>query len=85
MFFGHTNNIDLNTINMLKNNNKNLIISQWNEDPIMPSLSDSKSNINKISFYSSIADHNFITTVWFTMYWAIDNILRRRIAEYRGS
>ena len=62
MFFGHTNNIDLNTINMLKNNNKNLIISQWNEDPIMPSLSDSKSNINKISFYSSIADHNFITT-----------------------
>ena len=42
--------------------NKNLIISQWNEDPIMPSLKDSQMNIKKISFFHKYADHNFITT-----------------------
>ena len=62
VFFGHTKNIDLNTINDFRSLNKNLIISQWNEDPIMPSLSYSKSNIENISYYSEHVDHNFITT-----------------------
>ena len=62
LFFGHTNNIDLETLKIFKDLNKNLIISQWNEDPIMPSLKDSKSNINKISYYGNEVDHNFITT-----------------------
>ena len=48
--------------NYSSNINKNLIISQWNEDPIMPSLKDSKSNVSKISFYGNKVDHNFITT-----------------------
>ena len=48
MFFGHTNNINLNTIDEIRKLNKNLIISQWNEDPIMKSLKDSKENIEKI-------------------------------------
>ena len=62
MFFGHTKNIDLNTIDEFKSHNKNLIISQWNEDPVMPSLDYSKHNISNINLYSGVADHNFITT-----------------------
>ena len=62
LFFGHTNNIDIETLENFKSINKNLIISQWNEDPIMPSLKDSKSNVSKISFYGNKVDHNFITT-----------------------
>ena len=61
-FFGHTNNIDISTIKEIKSLNKKLIISQWNEDPIMKSLKDSKSNVDKISFYGNVVDHNFITT-----------------------
>jgi hypothetical protein len=61
-FFGHTKNIDLKTIDELKSQNKKLIISQWNEDPIMPSLNYSKQNISNIKLYSDVVDHNFITT-----------------------
>jgi glycosyltransferase involved in cell wall biosynthesis len=62
LFFGHTKNIDLNTIDKLKSYNKGLIISQWNEDPIMSSLDYSKQNISNINLYSNLVDHNFITT-----------------------
>ena len=62
LFFGHTNNIYLETLDKIKNLNKNIIISQWNEDPIMKSLNYSKANIQKISYYGNIVDHNFITT-----------------------
>ena len=62
LFFGHTNNIYLDTLENVKNLNKNIIISQWNEDPIMKSLKDSKANIKKISYYGKLVDHNFITT-----------------------
>ena len=60
--FGHTKNIEQNTIKAIREQNKNLIISQWNEDPIMPSLDYSKQNLQNISMYSDIVDHNFITT-----------------------
>ncbi len=62
LFFGHTKNIDGETIDRLKSLNKNLIISQWNEDPVMPSLNYSKNNIENIQKYSKLVDHNFITT-----------------------
>jgi glycosyltransferase involved in cell wall biosynthesis len=62
LFFGHTKNIDLETIHEMKTINKNLIISHWNEDPIMPSLNYSKKNLENINLYSNIADHNFIST-----------------------
>jgi glycosyltransferase involved in cell wall biosynthesis len=62
LFFGHSKNINLNTIHELKNLNKNLIISQWNEDPVMPNLSYSKKNISNINTYAPFIDHNFITT-----------------------
>jgi glycosyltransferase involved in cell wall biosynthesis len=60
--FGHTKNIHQNTLITIKNNNKNLICSQWNEDPIMPSLDYSRQNIDNIKIYSDLVDHNFITT-----------------------
>ena len=62
IFFGHTQNILRETIKEFKNLNKDLIISQWNEDPVMKSLSYSKKNIQNITHYSDIVDHNFITT-----------------------
>jgi len=62
IFFGHTKNISLATLKEFRSLNNNLIISQWNEDPIMPSLNYSKVNINNISNYSKSVDHNFITT-----------------------
>ena len=62
LFFGHTKNIDTETIDTLKSINRNLIISQWNEDPVMPSLSYSKKNVENIKKYSDIVDHTFITT-----------------------
>ena len=62
IFFGHTKNIELNTLDKFKSINKNIILSQWNEDPIMPSLSYSKQNISNIKLYSDFVDHNFITT-----------------------
>ena len=61
-FFGHTNNIELSTIDELRSNNKNLIISHWNEDPLMPGLKFSQKNIENIRPYVNIVDHNFITT-----------------------
>ena len=62
LFFGHTKNIDLNTIDEFKSINKDLIISQWNEDPVMPDLNYSDQNISNINLYSNFVDHNFITT-----------------------
>ena len=62
VFFGHTKNIELNTLDAFKSINKNLILSQWNEDPVMPSLNYSKKNIFNIEMYSKFVDHNFITT-----------------------
>ncbi len=62
VFFGHTNNLEVDTIKKFKEINDNLVLSHWNEDPVMPGLDYSKKNINNISKYSSLVDHNFITT-----------------------
>ena len=62
LFFGHTKNLENDTLNEFKNINKNLIISQWNEDPIMSGLNYSKKNIDNIKRYLNYCDHTFITT-----------------------
>ena len=62
IFFGHTNNISINMLEEFKTINRNLIMSQWNEDPVMKGLQYSKSNINNIQKYSNTVDHNFLTT-----------------------
>ena len=62
LFFGHTSNIDTSTLDELRSINKNIIISQWNEDPLMPNLKFAKKNLENIKPYVSLVDHNFITT-----------------------
>ena len=62
IFFGHTKNINLETFDAVKSINSNLLISQWNEDPMMPSLSYSSENIKNLTEYSNYVDHNFITS-----------------------
>ncbi len=62
LFFGHTKNIGIETIDVFKSINKSLIISQWNEDPIMKNLEYAEQNINNINDYSDFVDHTFITT-----------------------
>ncbi len=62
IFFGHTKNINLESFDTVKSINSNLLISQWNEDPMMPSLSYSSENIRNLAEYSNYVDHNFITT-----------------------
>ena len=62
LFFGHTQNLNLETIDKLRSINKNLIISQWNEDPVMSGLDYSKKNVSNINYYADYVDHNFITT-----------------------
>ena len=62
VFFGHTKNIKTDTIEQFKILNNNVIISQWNEDPVMPSLDYSKDNLKSIKHYSDYVDHNFLTT-----------------------
>ena len=61
-FFGHTNNISPSTLIELKSINKNMVISQWNEDPFMSDLKFSKKNIDNIKPYIPLVDHNFLTT-----------------------
>ena len=53
LFFGHSNNIDLDTIHELRNLNKDLIISQWNEDPVMSSLDLFKKKYFKYKYICS--------------------------------
>ncbi len=76
IFFGHTQNIKRETLYELKDLNDKIILSQWNEDPIMKSLSYSKKNVENISYYSDIVDHNFITTD--------PNILKKQIKDIRN-
>ena len=52
----------METIDKLKSINKNLIIAQWNEDPVMQGLDYSKKNLANINYYAELVDHNFITT-----------------------
>ncbi len=62
IFFGHSENINQNIIEDLRSINKNLIISQWNEDPLISNLSDSSDNIEKLKRFIPLVDHSFITT-----------------------
>ena len=62
IFFGHSNNISVDTFSKFKELNNNLVISQWNEDPMMPGLKSSNDNIKKMIVYKDFVDHTFITT-----------------------
>ena len=62
IFFGHSDNIDIDTLKEIKSLNNEVLISQWNEDPMMKSLNDSILNIKKLLKYNDYVDANFITT-----------------------
>ena len=62
IIFGHTDNLSADIISDFKELNKNLIISQWNEDPLMKKLHDTKMNNKKLNFFFPLVDHSFITT-----------------------
>ena len=62
VFFGHSDNITSRTLENFREIKKNVYISHWNEDPMMPGLSDSKLNIKKIKSFENLVDSTFITT-----------------------
>ena len=62
VIFGHTNNLNKDILNDLKNHNKKLIISQWNEDPLMSGSLETSKNINKVKNILPFVDQTFITT-----------------------
>ena len=62
IIFGHTDNLSADIISDFKELNKNLIISQWNEDPLMKKLHDTNINNKKIKDFFPLVDHSFITT-----------------------
>ena len=62
IIFGHSDNINQEILSDFRSINKNIIISQWNEDPLMKNLQDTSENINKLKRFHSIVDHTFITT-----------------------
>jgi hypothetical protein len=74
LFFGHSRNIELETLDYLKNLNKNLKIIHWNEDPVMPNNTISKNNISNIEYFSNFVDHTFITTDKSVLNKSIKNI-----------
>ncbi len=62
IIFGHSENITKNILYDFKTLNKNIIISQWNEDPFINNLADTSDNIKKLKKFFSFVDHSFITT-----------------------
>ncbi len=62
ILFGHSDNINQEILNDFRKLNKKVIISQWNEDPLMNGLDDTSSNISKIKRFIPLVDHTFITT-----------------------
>ncbi len=62
IIFGHSDNVNQEILSDFRSINKKIIISQWNEDPLMNNLPDTHENINKLSKFFPIVDHSFITT-----------------------
>ena len=62
IIFGHSDNINGNILSDFKSINKDVIISQWNEDPLVKNLPDASENIDKLKKFIPFVDHSFITT-----------------------
>ena len=62
IIFGHSDNITENILNDFKSINKNIIISQWNEDPFITNLPDTSGNMERLKKFIPIVNHSFITT-----------------------
>ena len=62
ILMGHADNIDLNTLDNIKNKNKSVKIAQWFLDPVTKHGPDYNSNKNRFLKFVDHADANFITT-----------------------
>ena len=62
IIFGHSDNITAEILSDIKEKNQKILISHWNEDPMMKSVNDSINNLNKISKFNDLVDHSFVTT-----------------------
>ena len=62
IIFGHSDHITADILSDFRSINKNIIVSQWNEDPFLDDLNDKHKNINKLKKYIPLVDHSFITT-----------------------
>lgn len=62
IIFGHSDNINEEIISQFKSINKNLIVSQWYEDPLMSNIANTGDNINKLKKFIPLVDRSFVTT-----------------------
>ena len=62
ILMGHADNVSYETLDLLKNLNKNIKISQWFLDPITKFGPDYINNKKRLTKFDKILDANFITT-----------------------
>ena len=62
ILLGHSYDIDNNTLERIKDQGKNTVISQWFEDHLADSGPDFSSNRKKLLKYDNFITSNFITT-----------------------
>jgi len=62
IIFGHSDHVTADILSDFRSINKNIIVSQWNEDPFLDDFKDKSKNINKLKKYIPLVDHSFITT-----------------------
>jgi len=62
IIFGHTVNIDPNTLIFFRQMNPKIKIAHWNEDPLMKNGPNLKNTIKTINMYDDYVDKTFVTT-----------------------
>jgi len=62
ILLGHTDNLKHETLDKIKNSNKNIKIAQWFEDNLALNGPDPFSNQKRLLQYQPFIDYNFITT-----------------------
>ena len=62
IIFGHSDHVTADILSDFRSINKNVIVSQWNEDPFLDDFKDKSKNIDKLKKYIPLVDHSFITT-----------------------
>ena len=62
VIFGHSDHITSDILSDFRSVNKNIIVSQWNEDPFLGDFKDKSKNIDKLKKFIPLVDHSFITT-----------------------
>jgi glycosyltransferase involved in cell wall biosynthesis len=60
--FGHSDHVTADILSDFRSINKNIIVSQWNEDPFLDDFKEKTKNIDKLKKFIPVVDHSFITT-----------------------